>query len=331
MYTSKDIEIFVLTYNREKLLKKSVESLLFQTIREVKITVVDNNSSDGTESMVKQMQQSYPQLHYCKQMEHGKNPMLAREMASAEYVMIFHDDDVLHPQYIEIALKLLNKYKNVDLICSRNHPFCDEKDIITTHLEKVNYLAFPNREEFMMYAYADFNMLSYPNVIYRTKNINSHDVQPELYGKCYDKPAILCTLKEGWCLHVLHPEMLNYRIHSGQDSMSSRMDPNKDQVLNHQRFMQKKLRSSLIARLCYHIYALIWIDTVYMFGHNKIEDQKDFYRECYREGLINLVNFRARVGRGRWIFKAIINLMQKIMHKWLKGRDKSGILMLEKD
>ena len=49
------IEIFILTYNRAEMLKDSIISLLNQSIGKIKITVLDNASTDNTENLVKEL------------------------------------------------------------------------------------------------------------------------------------------------------------------------------------------------------------------------------------------------------------------------------------
>ena len=62
MITEKNIEAFVLTYNRKEMLKDSITSLLNQSAGKIKITVMDNGSNDGTENLVKEMQKSHDNL-----------------------------------------------------------------------------------------------------------------------------------------------------------------------------------------------------------------------------------------------------------------------------
>ena len=147
----KDIEVFILTRNRQELVKYSIESILNQT-HKVKLTVVDNASTDGTETYVKQLMESYSDLNYYKQPElipFGENLKTAQNMAQADYVMFFHDDDILHPQYIEFAYKLVNKYNNVDLICSLLTEFKNQNEIKTQYLKQVKYSLFKNKIEFV--------------------------------------------------------------------------------------------------------------------------------------------------------------------------------------
>ena len=48
----------IVTYNRKKLLKESIEALLEQTVSDLRILVVDNFSNDGTEAYIEKFIQA---------------------------------------------------------------------------------------------------------------------------------------------------------------------------------------------------------------------------------------------------------------------------------
>ena len=115
------IEIFILTYNRAEMLKDSIISLLNQSIGKIKITVLDNTSTDNTENLVKELMAKNDNLYYFKQECNkggGGNFAKAIELANADYIMTFHDDDILHPDYLKYALKVINKYPNISIVSS---------------------------------------------------------------------------------------------------------------------------------------------------------------------------------------------------------------------
>ena len=60
MQNATTIEIFILTYNRLPYLKSAINSALNQSIKNLKITIMDNCSTDGTEDYVKSLQKNIP-------------------------------------------------------------------------------------------------------------------------------------------------------------------------------------------------------------------------------------------------------------------------------
>lgn len=102
-YTIDDIDIYIMTHNRAGYLKRSIESLLSQSAGVSKITVLDNESTDNTLSVVEHFSSYGVRCIRTKGfLEIFKK---AQEIASGKYVMLFHDDDILHPLYLELALR----------------------------------------------------------------------------------------------------------------------------------------------------------------------------------------------------------------------------------
>ncbi|MBO4521350.1 MAG: glycosyltransferase family 2 protein [Alphaproteobacteria bacterium] len=109
MYTIDDIDVYVITHNRCEFLKQTLDSVIHQTVRLNKITVLDNESVDDTEQVVAQYKKY--NVAYYKTFERHGNFLKAQELTAAnntKYVMTFHDDDLLHPQFFEKMLAALN-------------------------------------------------------------------------------------------------------------------------------------------------------------------------------------------------------------------------------
>ena len=116
-----DIQIFLMTHNRADLISESLESLLSQTAGVKEITVLDNESADNTEAVVSSFFQRG--VKYQKTVGFLGNFNFAHENASKKYVMLFHDDDILHPEYLEKVLEILNKEKKIAAVYSRYTEF----------------------------------------------------------------------------------------------------------------------------------------------------------------------------------------------------------------
>lgn len=92
------ISVVIPTYNRKDLLKKSLETLMRQTLppEKFEVIVVDDGSTDSTESLVKGFQERYVNIRYLKQ-SHG-GTIRARNLGMKKgqgLIIALTDDDCL--------------------------------------------------------------------------------------------------------------------------------------------------------------------------------------------------------------------------------------------
>lgn len=96
------ISVVIPTYNREKLIVRSIESVLKQTYKNIEVIVVDDASDDNTKKVVKKIKDE--RIKYIK-LESNKGACYARnvgiENASGKYVAFQDSDDVFHEDKIE--------------------------------------------------------------------------------------------------------------------------------------------------------------------------------------------------------------------------------------
>lgn len=276
MFNNNDLEIMLLTYNRKELLKESLGSVLNQSVT-VKTTVFDNASTDGTEAYVNQLMTKYPQLHYFKQEKNvggGGNFKSAIEQIKSKYVIFFHDDDFLHPQYVEFVLKTLNKYENVDLICSNMTYFSKNNEVNLKTLSKCNVKIFRNKPDFAIYVYTSpikkSIPLYYPNVVYRAKNLKKVTTDNYIkYGKIGDKPFVIDLIQNGICVQMEEPQLTFYRIHPGQDSSTSANGPYPNEIINFNKYFMNIFQKNPKYRIICEISSFYWLKFLWRWGHNK--------------------------------------------------------------
>ena len=95
------LEIFIITYNREKYLKHTLEQVYSKKspIRDFKITILDNKSTDGSAELIDNAIADFPNSkHVIHNRNIGGNGNIARcyELASMEYFWILCDDDEIN-------------------------------------------------------------------------------------------------------------------------------------------------------------------------------------------------------------------------------------------
>ncbi len=101
MNTKDNLSIVLITYNRKENLEKTFKQILAQNspIRDFDITVIDNCSNDGTDTLIKDYQNKFKNLSYVKNpINIGGNANICKAMEHAyfknkKYFWILCDDD----------------------------------------------------------------------------------------------------------------------------------------------------------------------------------------------------------------------------------------------
>lgn len=109
------VSVIIPAFNREKVLKRAIESCLNQTVTDIEVIVIDDGSTDGTKEVVESISDSRVKYIYqenagaCAARNYG-----IRE-ASGEYIAFQDSDDAWHSEKLEKQLKVL-KEKNADIV-----------------------------------------------------------------------------------------------------------------------------------------------------------------------------------------------------------------------
>lgn len=129
------VSVIIPTYNRSRLLRLAIESVLAQTYPAIEIIVVDDGSTDDTAAM---LEQYAGRLTYIRQANQGgtaaRNAGL--RAASGEYLTFLDHDDLMLPTKIERQVQMLNARPEIGLVHCRWH-FIDQDG---NRLDKIGVL-----------------------------------------------------------------------------------------------------------------------------------------------------------------------------------------------
>ncbi len=233
-----NIEVFVIAYNRESLIKATLESLLKQTRAPIRICVVDNGSTDNTAEVVKSYSNQGVELVRRRSNDPRKCFLEVQSMARGPWTMVFHDDDLLHPQYLHDVSHAIAKTPNASIAVS-SMVISSIPEAIGWARTNGNKYRVVNRLELARLLYAGFRM-PFCSAVYRTDVFKTLDNKFSIYGKISDRPFILDALLSGTAV-VMTGKYVNYRIHSGQDSTDYTTGPFLSEVFALQKFYREIL------------------------------------------------------------------------------------------
>lgn len=97
------ISIIIPTYNNEKYISKTLESLLNQSYKKLEIIIVDDGSNDNTQSIVKEYLKKDSRIKYYYQKNSGAPRARNHgfEKSNGEYIIYFDSDDEMLPDGVK--------------------------------------------------------------------------------------------------------------------------------------------------------------------------------------------------------------------------------------
>ena len=105
------VSVIVPVYNVEKYLSATLDSLLSQTFGDYEVLCVDDGSTDGSLSVLKEYAAKEERIKVVEQSNRGASAArnAALDRASGEYIAFLDSDDLMHPQMLEVMLRALTE------------------------------------------------------------------------------------------------------------------------------------------------------------------------------------------------------------------------------
>ncbi len=216
------IKIVILSRDRPQYLKESLDSVLNQKYSGVKLKIVvsDNSEGDEVNELIKR--------HYVdSDIEYIRRdpPIPSRahfqiiiSECQEKYVVLFHDDDVMHPNYIKTISPFIQKEGVVAVSC--NAFLCENG--ISKSKNKSHYFTsckrFDNEKDFLeQYLLGSCGVAPFPGYIYQSNFLKKISLAPLPGAKYFDVILLSTILRYGLILWI-PDSLMYYRIHDSNDS-----------------------------------------------------------------------------------------------------------------
>ena len=195
--TIDDFQVFIPTYNRPDMLRETLASVISQSTGISHIAVLDNGTFPSTKETVDLFSKYGVGYHNSASLGNRGNFLLAQQLLLRKYVLLLHDDDQLHPDYLQSVLNAINAHPDVTLVtCDRTEwPVGTEKKKIVhssnlghvfTQQEFATFIYNSERPTFSFTVYAadSFKKINLPSIF-------------ETYGKWGDTPLMIEAVGSG--------------------------------------------------------------------------------------------------------------------------------------
>jgi glycosyltransferase involved in cell wall biosynthesis len=224
------LSIILLTHNRPYQAYEAIQSILAQSDSRFRLIVSDNSSDDQLKKLIQDDLIAIPssKFRYLKRpqvynvVDHGN---LCLSEVDADYFCLFHDDDLMLPNFVANFWSALRDQPNL-ASCGMN-AFIEKKG-------EVNKLFFQHYRRYIgpispkglvekYFARHQLGIAPYPSYIYKKSAMNGMCFKAN-DGKYGDVIWLLEMATRGEMVWVSSPSMI-YRLHDGNDSLSeSRKD-----------------------------------------------------------------------------------------------------------
>lgn len=115
------VSVGIPTRNRAALLKESLRTICAQDYSPLEILISDDASTDGTEELCRAIAGMDPRVRYVRHAKplglYGNHNWCINE-SQGQFLCLFHDDDLHHPQLISESMALLLRHPEVGIVCS---------------------------------------------------------------------------------------------------------------------------------------------------------------------------------------------------------------------
>jgi glycosyltransferase involved in cell wall biosynthesis len=249
------LELVVLTRDRPVLLNECLETLINQTTNwPWELIISDNSSNDNTSMMLSRKWPSIKTRRFqsIPAEEHFRQTI---RLCKSKYLMMFHDDDLLLPGYIDKAITALQRDPSLCAVaCNAYIMKNGEKGSIFLRDAKSNQLLSCDHQ--LLERYFDLwggGAPPWSTYIYRSACLSQDYVDTTIAGKYSDLAFLLYILSHGSFLWLAKPYAF-YRVHDLSDN-SEFVFKDKLRLLNysHKRYgLSKSSYTFLNAKAVYY-------------------------------------------------------------------------------
>lgn len=213
------LTIYLLCHNRPDDARRAMLTILTQFDKVFNLIVSDNSSDDRVERLVCN---EFPGVTYIR-----RQPMLTAlahfnqciNEDESDYFCLFHDDDVLKPDFVTAMKKLIQSHPSA--IAFGCNSFIEEFDRLTPNLffksdRQVDLIKNARALATRYFARSQSGIAPFPGYIYNRKMVG--DIRFPVAGGKYADVAWLLSLANQGPIVWLNQALMTYRLHTGNDS-----------------------------------------------------------------------------------------------------------------
>ncbi|CAC9976389.1 MULTISPECIES: glycosyltransferase family 2 protein [Flavobacterium] len=300
------ISIIIPVYNRESLIKETLDSILVQTYKNWECIIVDDGSDDNTENIISEYIKRDNRFQFYKRPEtmiKGANSCrnYGFSLSNGEWVKWLDSDDLMYIDSMDIESKLMKGYSNVILSPLVLYDFDQKKEIKKSNIFSADLIHDYFIAKVALYVSGPLwerKFLNKQEYLF-DENISNVDDWDFNMRMLYKKPIIRYNEKPT-ILYRLHNDSLSQEIKKG----------NKKEIISVLNALEKHLKLIRINKITPYKPLLGYAVKYYKTEiYNSLRSNKDYsfyiYSRLAKIHFLNFYNFREliKVSLGFLVYK----------------------------
>ena len=264
----------IATWNRPKMVKDAINSVVSQSFTNFRCIVSDNASNPEHSQLVKQYVDGLddPRVSFYQQpVNCGENGQCRwfLDQCKEKYFLFLHDDDLLEPELIEAALQILESNHQVDFFTSNQYLFDEPGHVLETVTREYNtglmrdglsdgIVDKPLERELLR------GVFGLSGTVFRTESVRECGLEDASDTYPFDFNVMLRQVERGKQPWWDNRKLVGYRWHEGQESKQNNWEFNERHIRGYMKILEArnfsgqagKIRNFLLA-FSYRRYAYI--------------------------------------------------------------------------
>jgi glycosyltransferase involved in cell wall biosynthesis len=285
-------------YNQPHILAASLRSLVNQTRKDFAVLLVDDCSIMDYDDVIA----AFPQLRITRVVNEknlGAVPNMLnclRYPVSTPYKMVFHEDDLLHPQWLELAIPALQKCPGAAWVASNMSFFKDNMSVHFNAVESLDYHIKNDINE-LVAAIVEGQTFSFASVLYDSNIAAGASMPFDTYSMLSDRYMLLEMGKKCGFIYFKFDFVAAFD-HSGRDTRWRTMT--KSHIENYLLYLKSYFTAKQLRQKNIHAgFTRTSLSLLAILPAVSLYQKICFYFRFYAKGLFSLKYFLLSFGSVR--------------------------------
>ena len=301
-----NIQVYILSRNRPDYLRVALDSVLKQNHSLIKFEIIVSDNSDN-DDVCKMIDEDYAKknIKYIRRSgitSHMGHTQLVVSELNSEYSVIFHDDDILHPDYMSVMSSFLNKSDVVAVGCNGMNfkdNVLDSKNVRDSNRLRIRNVSssikFNTEKDFLeRYLPGNGGAAPFPSYMYRTKYLKEIMLKfPFRIGRPGEPSTadvlMLSSLLKYGTIAWIEKSLIYYRVHASNLTNIESI-PERLALLNYmkKKGMEKNSTKLILFRI------MFWINCILQKGSILLNITHRRYRVIVLSVLLKIIKISMR-------------------------------------